>query len=101
MPCFMRMTRTLDSIVTEHGLPLPDLIKIDVQGAEIDILKGAAATIQNCERLIVELQCVQYNRGALLVNESLPIIEGMGFECVDPLFCNNGPDGDYGFRNRR
>lgn len=92
-----RNTKTLDGLVKEYGLPYPDLIKIDVQGSEIDILKGGKETIEKAKRLIVELQCVDYNRGAPKVFESLPQIEQMGWTCADPLFCNNGPDGDYGF----
>ena len=88
---------TLDTIVKERGFPLPDLIKIDVQGAEVDIIKGGLNTINNAKRLIVELQHTEYNQGALQVNESLPIIEGLGWKCTDPLFQNNGVDGDYGF----
>lgn len=90
-------TRTIDSVVKEHKFPLPDFVKIDVQGAEIDILKGGIETIGNAERLILELQHVEYNEGAKLVDESLPIIESMGWKCDIPLFQNNGPDGDYSF----
>ncbi len=90
-------TSTLDSIVKQKKFPLPDLVKIDVQGAEIDILKGGINTIGNAQRLILELQSVEYNKGATLVTESLPVIESMGWKCEDPLFCDNGPDGDYGF----
>ena len=88
---------TLDTIVKERGFPLPDLIKIDVQGAEVDIIKGGLNTINNAKRLIVELQHNEYNQGALKVDQSLPIIEGLGWKCTDPLFQNNGVDGDYGF----
>jgi FkbM family methyltransferase len=90
-------TKTLDTVVNQRGFPLPDFVKIDVQGAELDILKGGITTIGNAERMIVELQHVEYNQGAKLANESLPIIESMGWKCSDPLFQNNGPDGDYGF----
>ena len=37
--------KTLDSYVGEKKLPRVDFIKMDVEGAEPDILKGAAATI--------------------------------------------------------
>lgn len=90
-------TRTLDSITAELGFPPPDLIKIDVQGAEIDVLNGAKRNLQDVSHLIVELQHYEWNKGAKLVNESLPIIERMGFKCVAPFFSSNGPDGDYGF----
>jgi FkbM family methyltransferase len=88
---------TLDTIVKTNNFPLPDFIKIDVQGAEVDILKGALNTLQNTKRMVIELQSDDYNRGAPKVNESLPFIESLGFKCTDPLFQNNGHDGDYGF----
>lgn len=90
-------TMTLDTIVKERGFPLPDLVKIDVQGAEIDVIRGGLNTINNAKRLIVELQHTEYNKGALKVDQSLPIIENLGWKCTDPLFQNNGADGDYGF----
>ncbi|MBR1646464.1 MAG: FkbM family methyltransferase [Selenomonadaceae bacterium] len=37
--------KTLDSYVGEKNLPRVDFIKMDVEGAELDILKGAAVTI--------------------------------------------------------
>ena len=50
--------------------------------------------------MIVELQHLEYNKGALLNIHSLPLIEQLlGIECIDPLFQNNGYDGDYGFIN--
>jgi FkbM family methyltransferase len=91
-------TDRLDTIVAARGFPLPDFVKIDVQGAEVDIVRGGSNTLKNAQRLIIELQSVEYNKGALLNTESLPIIEEtLGVKCVAPLFCNNGPDGDYAF----
>jgi FkbM family methyltransferase len=90
-------TRTLDSVVQERSLPPPDLVKIDVQGAESDILAGGQVALATTQHLIVELQHTQYNLAAPRVEQSLPFIESLGWRCVAPLFCNNGPDGDYGF----
>jgi FkbM family methyltransferase len=90
-------TRSLDSIVAEKGYPKPDLIKIDVQGSEHDVLAGAIETFKDCRDMIVEMQHEQYNLGAPLVKETQPYIESLGWKCVAPLFCNNGPDGDYHF----
>jgi FkbM family methyltransferase len=92
-------TRTLDSIVAEKHFPLPDLVKIDVQGAEKDIMTGGLQTLKNCQHLIVEMQRENYNDGAPQAHITLPFVENLGFNCVAPLFCDNGPDGDYGFVN--
>jgi FkbM family methyltransferase len=95
-----KKTKRLDTIVKERGFPLPDFVKIDVQGAEVDVISGGVNTIKNASRLIVELQHTEYNLGALTSNKSLPLIESMlNFKCSHPLFTNNGPDGDYGFVN--
>ena len=92
-----RVTKTLDTVVAERGFPLPDLVKIDVQGAEKDVIAGGLNTILNCEHLIVEMQHNDYNEGAPKVNVTLPYIESLGFKCIAPLFCDHGSDGDYGF----
>jgi len=40
--------RTLDSLVAEAGLPAPYLLILDVQGAELQVLRGATATLSAC-----------------------------------------------------
>jgi FkbM family methyltransferase len=94
-----RTTYKLDTIVDIYNFPYPDLVKIDVQGCEKDVIQGGTNTLKDTTHLIVELQSVQYNLNAPLVNETLPFIENIGFKCISPLFCNNGPDGDYDFIN--
>ena len=92
---------TLDTIVSKNRYPKPDLIKIDVQGSEIDILNGGLETIKDVKILIVELQSVEYNQHAPLVNFSLPYIEKLGFTCIYQKFSDNGPDADYCFVNNK
>jgi hypothetical protein len=59
-------------------------------------------TLKSVKHLIVELQHVEYNIGARLVDESIPFIKSLGFELVpnesgNLYFCGNGPDADYHF----
>ncbi len=35
-------TITLDELIDKHNLPIPDFIKLDTQGSELDILKGVS-----------------------------------------------------------
>lgn len=36
---------TLDELLKDKSLPMPNVIKVDIEGAEIDFLKGAVATL--------------------------------------------------------
>ena len=99
---FKRKTITLDTVRRMKNLPFPDLLKIDVQGCEIDILKGATEILQHVKHLIVELQHVEYNIGAQMCEDSIPIIESMGFELVTPKFSlSSHADADYHFKRKK
>ena len=76
-------TRRLDILAREHQLPSPDLIKLDVQGAELDVLNGAGAALENCSALIIELSLVQGNEGGPLAAEVIAGIDKLGFKCAD------------------
>lgn len=86
-------TARLDTIVTAHGLPPADLIKIDVQGAELDAIAGASGALGRCEALIAELAFASYNKGAPLIADALPAIAQHGFRCIDLCELHRSPVG--------
>lgn len=47
-------TITLETLVKERGYKGPFLLKIDVDGAELDILKGAIPVLKDCSVICVE-----------------------------------------------
>jgi FkbM family methyltransferase len=49
-------TTTIDNLISEDNLPIPQIIKIDVEGAELKVIKGGYSTI-NLHRpeLIIEI----------------------------------------------
>lgn len=92
-----KITQTLDDIMSKNKWPLPDLIKIDVQGAELDVLKGANIALQYCKDIIVELQHREYNIGAPSHEVVTEYLKTKGFELVSN-FTRTNVDGDYHFR---
>jgi FkbM family methyltransferase len=54
---------TLDTFVAQHGIRRLDLIKIDIEGAEKDFLKGAESTlVRFCPTLMIELNTAALGR---------------------------------------
>lgn len=94
-------TTTLDLEVENRSLPFADLIKMDVQGAELDVIKGAPDCLTNAKDIIIELQEVEYNRGAPRAPEVIDYMKSIGFRCVKPKFALNRFDADYHFKNER
>ena len=62
-----------------ENLPKPDFIKLNVQCAVIDILKGAGGLLDICTLLLAECPIVQYNLGAPELNEYFAYFKSKGF----------------------
>ena len=94
-----RKTITLDTAMANNNFPLPDLLKMDIQGAELDALKGATVALSHAQHVILELQHVEYNKGAPTRDLVIQYMDGQGFDLAGPFTI--GPvDGDYHFVKR-
>ena len=76
-------TARLDTLVAAQRLPPAALIKIDVQGAELDVMAGASQTLQAASALIVEVSFIDYNKSAPLITEVMAALDRAGFRCAD------------------
>ena len=73
-------TTTLNNVVSQNNLPYPDFIKIDVQGAEIDILKGANNVLENCKLLYLECPVFEnFNKNNLNILNYINHAKELGF----------------------
>ncbi len=72
--------RTLDSICVKHGLDGPYILKMDVQGAELDVLRGAVKTLEKCVIVVAEIQ-VFAERDTVV--DLLFFMQGRGFVLYD------------------
>ena len=49
------LTFTLDEIMESFNLPLPTVVKIDVDGVELNILKGAEKCLETVKKIMIEV----------------------------------------------
>lgn len=63
----------------QDGYPVPDVVKIDVQGAELDVLRGFGDAIHEVERFYVELHTEKARRYDATVEETEAFLRDAGF----------------------
>lgn len=66
MPC-----TTLDKLIQEKNLPIPNFLKIDTQGSELDILSAAKSVLGKTELILCEMPIIEYNSGAPNISQYL------------------------------
>ncbi|MBI2404294.1 MAG: FkbM family methyltransferase [Gemmatimonadetes bacterium] len=76
---------TLDQIRRERALEPPMLLKIDVQGAELDVLAGADRTLDDTEYVVLETSLFEFFRGGPLLDEVIRYLSSRGFAVYDVL----------------
>ncbi|MFO1187155.1 MAG: FkbM family methyltransferase, partial [Alphaproteobacteria bacterium] len=60
-----------------------DFVKIDTQGAELDVLKGGEAVLRQADYILVEVALVEYNLGGARAEAVFAALASMGFQCAD------------------
>lgn len=70
---------TLESLLPTQKF---DLIKMDVQGAELDIIQGSPGMIHQTKYLWLELQPHHYNIGAPSAGKVIGYLNQIGFELI-------------------
>jgi FkbM family methyltransferase len=78
-------TTTLDHLVREHGIPPPDFIKADVQGAELDVLRGGEVALANARLVLLECPIIEYNEAAPTLHEYFQFMDERGFTPIDVI----------------
>lgn len=69
----------LDDVIAEAPAR-PALLKIDVQGFELDVLRGAPKTLESIDAVFVEASFVELYSGQPLIGEVIAHLAGHGFE---------------------
>ena len=76
-------TAPLDELVAAERRLRPALLKIDVQGAELDVLNGASGVLEAVDSILVECSFVELYRGQALAGEIIDALHRRGFHLTD------------------
>lgn len=74
--------RKLDSLLAERDEPRPYLLKIDVDGVEMQILAGARKMLDECSIVVIEANITNYLERATVLEEAGFQL----FDIVDPCY---------------
>ena len=76
---------TLDQLVSDGRLKMPDLIKMDVQGHELEVFRGATKSLESCTVILVETNIQQSYENIPFLHEISTFLGDFGFRFFD--FC--------------
>jgi FkbM family methyltransferase len=83
-----KYTKTLTSLLGDKFF---DLIKIDVQGSEIDIINGGLEIFKNAKGILMEVSLVEYNQNAPTKDFVYEYMDNLGFKPVELIGNINHP----------
>jgi len=70
----------LDNLIEKKGLSLPDFIKMDVQGSELNVIKGGPKSFNHARFLLIEMSFDDYfNKHNPLIGDIMPLLAEIGF----------------------
>lgn len=73
----------LDNIVAKNNWPLPDFIKLDTQGYELEILKGGGQALAHAEAVLMEVSFIDIYMNAPLACDVINFMDNDGFSIYD------------------
>lgn len=80
LPC-----TTLDTLRRTHALEPPFLLKLDVQGAELEALRGGTEVLRDAAYVILEVSLLATCRGTPAFDEVITFMKAHGFAVYDVL----------------
>lgn len=76
---------SLDTLVSERKAVGPYVLKVDVQGAELDVLGGGAGVLAESQAVILEVSFIEFFEGGNLAHEVIEEMNDRGFVIYDIL----------------
>jgi FkbM family methyltransferase len=89
---------TIDSLLEKKIITIPDLVKLDIQGFELEALRGASSLFGNTELFIIEASLFSFDSPSMpLLREVIDFMGNRGYELYDiPGYLRRPFDGALG-----
>ena len=84
-------TVRLNDLRRERALPAPYVVKVDVQGAELDVLRGATEVLAETEYVILETSLFHFFGNSPLAYDVMTFMKEWGFALYDLVDCGYRP----------
>ncbi|MBR0685659.1 FkbM family methyltransferase [Bradyrhizobium manausense] len=84
-----RQLKRLDSLLPP--LEAPAFLKIDTQGYELEVLRGATRLLDRLSAILLEVAIIEINEGAPLLDEVVQFMRGIGFVAYDIMEIHRRP----------
>jgi FkbM family methyltransferase len=85
--------RRLENLITAEEVSHPILMKIDVQGAELDVLRGALELLGAVRDILVECSLVELYAGQPLLDDTVLFAREQGFRLIGLSAPSRASDG--------
>jgi FkbM family methyltransferase len=86
--------RRLDTVIKPEEIKRPCLLKIDVQGYELEVLKGAEGLLDLIDAAFVEVSFAPLYRGQAEPSEVVALLADRGLRMAGLFNQANGPNGE-------
>jgi FkbM family methyltransferase len=88
---------TIDSLIGSGVVPKPQIVKLDIQGFELEALRGGALLFGSAEAFVLEVSLFRFLEGQPIFYEVLTFMEDRGYVVYDfPGFLRRPYDGALG-----
>lgn len=74
---------TLDEIICKMPFPAPEIIKLDIEGSELDALFGAVEALRSAVMVQVEVSLILFKKNLPLMGDLVGFMAEQGFRVLD------------------
>jgi FkbM family methyltransferase len=90
--------RVLDEMIAEGTIPPPDFMKLDVQGYELEVLKGGSQAMQAASGVMLEVSFGRFGPEMPIYSDILAFLHERGFGWYDVAGIYRRPEDDALFQ---